>query len=175
MVTNAAPVRIVSTSITEQSSSGYRVNVTFSADAGVSRVMMPTWTDANGQDDIVWHQASVSGNTASFYVPVSAHKGESGAYITHIYVYDRQGQFALKGENVTVPAPTSASAGLSIGDVSITELSASGYRVTAKINAPSGVSKVLMPTWTNANGQDDLVWHQASVRSEEHTSELQSH
>ena len=89
VVTNAAPVRIVSTSITEQSSSGYRVNVTFSADAGVSRVMMPTWTEANGQDDIVWHQASVSGNTASFYVPVSAHKGESGAYITHIYVYDR--------------------------------------------------------------------------------------
>ena len=42
VVTNAAPVRIVSTSITEQSSSGYRVNVTFSADAGVSRVMMPT-------------------------------------------------------------------------------------------------------------------------------------
>ena len=163
VVTNAAPVRIVSTSITEQSSSGYRVNVTFSADAGVSRVMMPTWTEANGQDDIVWHQASVSGNTASFYVPVSAHKGESGAYITHIYVYDRQGQFALKGENVTVPASTSASSSLSIGDVSITELSASGYRVTAKINAPSGVSKVLMPTWTNANGQDDLVWHQASV------------
>ena len=82
MVTNAAPVRIVSTSITEQSSSGYRVNVTFSADAGVSRVMMPTWTEANGQDDIVWHQASVSGNTASFYVPVSAHNGESGAYKT---------------------------------------------------------------------------------------------
>ena len=42
VVTNAEPVRIVSTSITEQSSSGYRVNVTFSADAGVSRVMMPT-------------------------------------------------------------------------------------------------------------------------------------
>ena len=166
MVTNAAPVRIVSTSITEQSSLGYRVNVTFSADAGVSRVMMPTWTEANGQDDIVWHQASVSGNTASFYVPVSAHKGESGAYITHIYVYDRQGQFALKGENVTVPASTSASSSLSIGDVSITELSASGYRVTAKINAPSGVSKVLMPTWTNANGQDDLVWHQASVNGD---------
>lgn len=140
-----------------------RENVTFSADAGVSRVMMPTWTEANGQDDIVWHQASVSGNTASFYVPVSAHKGESGAYITHIYVYDRQGQFALKGENVTVPASTSASSSFSIGDVSVTELSASGYRVTAKINAPSGVSKVLMPTWTNANGQDDLVWHNMTV------------
>ena len=163
IITNAGPVQIVSTSITEQSASGYRVNVTFSADAGVSRVMMPTWTAANGQDDLVWHQATVSGNTASFYVPVSAHNGESGAYITHIYVYDKQGQFALKGENVTVPAASNASTSLSVGDVSITELSSSGYRVTAKLNAPSGVSKVLMPTWTNANGQDDLVWHQATV------------
>ena len=39
---------------------------------------MPTWTNANGQDDLVWHQASVSGDTATFYVPSSAHKGESG-------------------------------------------------------------------------------------------------
>ena len=163
VVTNAGPVQIVSTSITEQSASGYRVNVTFSADAGVSRVMMPTWTAANGQDDIVWHQATISGNTASFYVPVSAHKGESGAYITHIYVYDKQGQFALKGENVTVPAASNSSGSLSVGEVSITELSSSGYRVTAKLNAPAGVSKVLMPTWTEANGQDDLVWHQATV------------
>ncbi len=35
---------------------------------------MPTWTNANGQDDLVWHQASVSGDTATFYVPSSAHK-----------------------------------------------------------------------------------------------------
>ncbi len=163
IVTNAGPVQIVSTSITEQSASGYRVNVTFSADAGVSRVMMPTWTAANGQDDLVWHQATVSGNTATFYVPVSAHNGESGAYITHIYVYDKQGKFALWGENVTVPASSASSASPSVGDVSITEVSSSGYRVTAKLNAPAGVSKVLMPTWTNANGQDDLIWHQASV------------
>ena len=50
--------------------------------------MMPTWTNANGQDDLVWHQASVSGDTATFYVPSSAHKGESGAYTTHIYAND---------------------------------------------------------------------------------------
>ena len=47
---------------------------------------MPTWTNANGQDDLVWHQASVSGDTATFYVPSSAHKGESGAYTTHIFL-----------------------------------------------------------------------------------------
>ena len=125
---------------------------------------MPTWTTANGQDDLVWHQATVSGDTATFYVSTSAHKGESGVYNTHIYLYDSTGKLApLKGVNVTVPAASNSSASLSVGDVSITEVSSSGYRVTAKLNAPSGVSKVLMPTWTTANGQDDLVWHQATV------------
>ena len=80
---------------------------------------------------------------------VKCHKGESGAYTTHIYLYDKAGKLApLKGVNVTVPSavvtPPTPSSSLSIGDVSVTELSASGYRVTAKINAPSGVSKVLM-------------------------------
>ena len=91
-------------------------------------------------EDIVWHQASVSGDTATFYVPSSAHKGESGAYTTHIYLYDNAGKLApLKGVNVTVPSavvtPPIPSSSFSIGDVSVTELSASGYRVTAKINA----------------------------------------
>ena len=156
------------TGLRELSASGYRVTAKINAPSGVSKVLMPTWTNANGQDDLVWHQASVSGDTATFYVSSSAHKGESGAYTTHIYLYDNAGKLApLKGVNVTVPSavvtPPTPSSSLSIGDVSVTELSASGYRVTAKINAPSGVSKVLMPTWTNANGQDDLVWHQASV------------
>ena len=166
--TPSSSLSIGDVSITELSASGYRVTAKINAPSGVSKVLMPTWTNANGQDDLVWHQASVSGDTATFYVPSSAHKGESGTYTTHIYLYDNAGKLApLKGVNVTVPSatvtPSVPSSSLSIGDVSVTELSASGYRVTAKINAPSGVSKVLMPTWTNANGQDDLVWHQASV------------
>lgn len=87
MVTNAAPVRIVSTSITEQSSLGYRVNVTFSADAGVSRVMMPTWTEANGQDDIVWHQASVSVVILHHSMFQSVPIKEKAVHILRIFMY----------------------------------------------------------------------------------------
>ena len=78
-------------SVTELSASGYRVTAKINAPSGVSKVLMPTWTNANGQDDLVWHQASVSGDTATFYVPSSAHKGESGAYTTQD-VYKRQEQ-----------------------------------------------------------------------------------
>ena len=45
---------------------------------------MPTWTNANGQDDLVWHQASVSGDTATFYVPSSDHKGERSIHDSYL-------------------------------------------------------------------------------------------
>lgn len=157
-----AGVSISDVKVSDITSSGYKVTATFSAPAGVKEVVMPTWTEKNGQDDLIWHAASVSGNTASFYVPVSAHKGESGAYITHIYVRDLNGKQDLRGVNVNVPAVQSAAAP-AMGEIVVTEISRSGYRVSVEFSAPAGLREVLMPSWSTANGQDDLIWHKASI------------
>ena len=75
---------------------------------GVSRVQFPTWTDNNGQDDIQsnWESNSSASGTAGswtvnsnsynyrFLVRVSDHKNEYGAYRTHVYAYDAQGNRA---------------------------------------------------------------------------------
>lgn len=90
-------------SVSNVTSNGYKVTAKFSAPAGVSQVYMPTWTDKNGQDDIVWHKASVSGNTATYTVSIKNHKNESGLYRTHVYVYDTQGRYACYPVDVTVP------------------------------------------------------------------------
>ena len=145
-------------------SAGYRVTAAFSAQAGVKEILMPTWTQAGGQDDLIWHKASVSKNTATFYIPVSGHHGESGTYITHIYVWDQKGSYALKGVNVQVPkTQQTPSAAPEIKEAAVTELSSSGYRVTVQFTAAAGVKEVLMPTWTQSGGQDDLIWHQAEI------------
>lgn len=101
--TAAAPT-LGDVKVTELTSKGYRVTATFSAPAGVKSVKMPTWTEKNGQDDLIWHEASISGNTATFYVPVSSHNNEYGTYNTHVYVYDVLERETLKGVTVTVPA-----------------------------------------------------------------------
>lgn len=88
--------KIVKITVSEVSSTGYRVTAQIEASRGISKVLMPTWTEANGQDDLVWHQASVSQNTATCYIRTSDHKNEYGTYITHVYVYDADGDFALK-------------------------------------------------------------------------------
>lgn len=61
---------------------------------GSSYVRMPSWTEKNKQDDIIWHDAEsgewkIDNLDYNFrcYIPVSAHKNEIGKYITHIYAY----------------------------------------------------------------------------------------
>ena len=54
----------------------------------------------NGQDDIVWHKASVNGKVASVKIPASQHKSEAGEYITHIYLYTNSGNVLVKSAYV---------------------------------------------------------------------------
>ena len=72
--------------VTKLCSSGYRVSVTIN-NHNFSSIEFPTWTSKGGQDDLVWHKAVISGNTAYFDVSVSGHNSEHGLYITHMYVW----------------------------------------------------------------------------------------
>lgn len=160
--TTPAPT-ITSAQVSNVSSDGYTVTVTFDAQEGVGSLQLPTWTEKNGQDDLIWHNVSVSGNTATFYVKASDHKGETGTYITHIYLTDKKGRQApIYGLTATLPAPVKDSLPI-IKTAVASNITSSGYDVTATFDAPAGVVSVLMPTWTENGGQDDLVWHNASV------------
>jgi hypothetical protein len=68
------------------------------ADSGIDQVRFPTWTTANGQDDLIWHVGTHLGNGVYQYdVKTSEHNNETGAYTTHIYAYDNAGNNALIG------------------------------------------------------------------------------
>ena len=52
--------------------------------------------------------------------------------------------------------------GMTAGNVTASEVANGEFTVTVKdINAPSGISKILVPVWSENNGQDDLVWYEA--------------
>lgn len=177
----SAPV-ISNIRVTEVSPKGYRVTCTVKDDSGVARVKMPTWTVKDGQDDLVWHEAAISGDTASFYVNVSDHNNETGKYLTHIYASDTKGyESSASAGEINVPEDTK---GPEISNIRITEVSSGGYRVTCTVTDETGVARVKMPTWSDRNGQDDLVWHEATlngntatfyVRTADHKSETGSY
>lgn len=82
------PPQINDIQITHQDSTGYTITCKISSENEIKRVMFPTWTSSNGQDDLLWGEGTISGNTVSYRVKASDHNFESGEYITHIYAYD---------------------------------------------------------------------------------------
>lgn len=86
--------------VSDVSSSGYTVTCYVKSTASILRVQFPTWTDRNGQDDLLktwvsssYASGSYSGLTSDGYsiyrfrVYASDHNYETGTYHTHIYVY----------------------------------------------------------------------------------------
>ena len=73
-------------------------NVT-DAQSGMNRVQFPTWTNADGQDDLGdwWstteYKGSVSTTTYTYRVQRSSHKDEFGLYNVHIYMFDNAGNY----------------------------------------------------------------------------------
>lgn len=86
--------------ITNLDSTGYDVTCTVSDNVGVVRVAFPTWTIELNQDDVLWKDGTISGNTATFRVKKSEHGGQSGLYATHIYAYDASGNWAIGKTNI---------------------------------------------------------------------------
>lgn len=99
-------------------STGYDVYVygVSDASAGVNTVRFPTWTDVNGQDDLIWHVGTnQGGGTWKYHVNKSEHNNEGGLYYTHIYGYDNVGNYRYLGGvsaviDITPPAVPTFSA-----------------------------------------------------------------
>ncbi len=89
--------------ITAVTETGYEVTCTVTDNVGVTRVAFPTWTTYNGQDDLIWADGTLEGNTAKIWIGVDSHNNEYGEYTTHIYAYDRAGNEKDAGIIVYVP------------------------------------------------------------------------
>ncbi len=97
---DSTPPTISNVQVTDLSPSGYTITCTATDASGVLRVQFPTWTKKNDQDDIApewWTNPKVTGTkdgtTYTFNVRISDHNDEPGPYLTHIYAYDKVGNY----------------------------------------------------------------------------------
>ena len=157
MVENDPP--IISDIKITKSAGKYTITAKVTDDYGIDRVMFPTWTDANGQDDLIWHKGTVSGGTVTCTIDMKDHNYESGKYNTHIYVYDKAGLLTVAGaEDIMVENQSPV-----INSVTITNVTSLGYTVNCYTSDDYGMNVVKFPTWTENNGQDDLIWGESKV------------
>ena len=73
---------------------------------GVLGVSVPIWSEKNGQDDIIWYNATrLSNGNYKVNVSLSDHKNERGLYNIHLYYVETNGKLVgVGGTTYTVPA-----------------------------------------------------------------------
>ena len=125
------------------------------------KIMIPVWSEANGQDDLVWYAAKKgSDGNWTYTVDLTAHNS-TGRYQIHVYgtKAGKQTLIANTTANVaklpdTKTPMVKAVVSEKLGTMQITVKNAGAYE------------KVMIPVWSEANGQDDLVWYSAKKGSD---------
>lgn len=132
---------------------------------GVKEVLVPSWSLENGQDDLIWHKATKQ-TDGSYRVTIKAseHKGNKGNYRADAYVVDNSNNRHYIAEKVVAVDYTRPRGVLSIEN---NDTAAGTFdAVVRNIVAPNGVKEILVPSWSLAGGQDDLIWHKATRQSD---------
>lgn len=117
----------------------------------VKNVTIPTWTVANGQDDLVWHTATKqSDGTYKYTVKSTEHKYESGEYLSHVYMGSSANKptVAKALQSVTLTPQVKANITTDTKNIYIDTTGTEPYKATPNV-----------AVWSDKNGQDDLQWY----------------
>ena len=136
-----------------------------SSPQGVREVLLPTWSNEQGQDDIIWHKAQKqSDGTYKFTVRASEHKNSVGDYSVHLYYIQNDGKMVGVGGTTTKVSVAKPEGKLTIANNN--PKTGTFDVIVSEVSSPQGVREVLLPTWSNENGQDDIIWHKAQKQSD---------
>ena len=132
---------------------------------GLKEVLIPSWSVAGGQDDLIWHKATrQSDGSYRATIKASDHKNSVGQYQVHVHYLDQGNRRRYVTETVVDVRQSKPSGTLSIENNN----SSTGTfdAVVRNIVSPTGLKEVLIPSWSVAGGQDDLIWHKATRQSD---------
>ncbi|MBS4823791.1 MAG: GBS Bsp-like repeat-containing protein, partial [Streptococcus salivarius] len=154
--------------INNQTSNGFDVVVTNVSGGGkaVQEVRVPIWSDKNGQDDLTWYHADKqSDGSYKVHVDTASHKYDAGTYSVHLY-------YMLNGKRTYI-TETKATVNPAVesrltGKLNIENMTENGFDVviTDVSGAGKAIQEVLVPVWSDKDGQDDLKWPSASKQAD---------
>ncbi len=128
---------------------------------GVREVKLPTWSNVNGQDDIIWYTATRQANgTYKTTIKASDHKRSTGLYHIHLYYIQDNGKIVGVGGTTTEVSIARPKGTLTIQNKDANK--GTFEVIVSNVSNPDGVREVKLPTWSNVNGQDDIIWYTAT-------------
>jgi len=132
---------------------------------GLKEVLIPSWSVVGGQDDLIWHKAiRQSDGSYRATIKASEHKNTLGQYQVHVHYIDQANKRRYVTETVVEVRQTKPSGILSIENNNPS--TGTFDAVVRNVVSPTGLKEVLIPSWSVAGGQDDLIWHKAVRQSD---------
>lgn len=128
------------------------INITIPSD--VSKAMTvyhAVWSAKNDQDDIVWYKVPSNGELTAKYT------GDYGKYLIHTYGVVNGRMIGLNTTSIDVVKPSVS--------VDLIKVSETSVKVTIS-DVPAYMTSIVLPTWTENKGQDDIKWYQATKQSD---------
>ena len=152
--------------IENKTSQGFDVVVTdVSSTKGVKTVKLPVWSSQGGQDDIIWYDAAKQNDgTYKLSVDIRRHKNNRGEYNIHMYYVQSDGSLqGVTGTTTKVEEPKYSVT----GTINIQNKTSQGFDVLiTNVSDSNGISRVKVPIWTDKDGQDDIIWYDATKQSD---------
>ncbi|MEX5397706.1 GBS Bsp-like repeat-containing protein [Streptococcus sp. ZJ93] len=142
--------------------------------AGITEVKIPVWSVNNGQDDLVWYNATRNADgTYGLQVDLKRHKLDTGTYAIHVYGKEANSslkimthtQISVEKEQLPVnPDPKLAITSLNPANGTYQ------VQVTPQVGGKS-IKKVDVATWSTDN-QSNLKWRVASYQNGVYTTNV---
>lgn len=128
------------------------INITIPSDVSKAiTVYHAVWSAKNDQDDIVWYKVPSNGELTAKYT------GDYGKYLIHTYGVVNGRMIGLNATSIDVVNPSVS--------VDLTKVSETSVKVTIS-DVPAYMTSIVLPTWTENKGQDDIKWYQATKQSD---------
>ena len=158
---NTEPLSISNVRVSDVNSNSYKVSCNIAGN--VTKVLFPTWPSADDSGNPIWHEGTISGNTASCVIRRSDHGNKTGDYISHIYIYDSAGNSISAAAPRVVMGDTQVPV---ISDIRISEIKMDSFTVTCKVYDNGGVTSVKFPTWPSADDSGNPIWHEGTINGD---------
>lgn len=135
------------------------------APSGLKSVILPIWSDANNQDDLKWYRATAQADgTYKALVKLADHKNNQGTYHVHLY-YEEQNNNLTPVGGITTQTRTAKPTG-KIAISNNNQHNGSFDITVSEVGNIAGVKEVIVPVWSEVNGQNDIIWYQASKQAD---------
>ena len=121
----------------------------------IQSVRVPIWSTSN-QSNLKWYAATPNGDGSfSATFDIRNHQAFSGTYNNHVYVTYKDGS-----ERSYAADSVSMSTDQIQAKVAVRKTEANRYEVT--VTDAYGDGDIILPTWSEVNGQDDIKWYTAN-------------